>query len=63
MASIGARGSRQPGGGYHPGSAGRGLDEFTAMQVLRHRYPPSTDIPRIRVNLSHDRVMERIEQR
>jgi hypothetical protein len=44
----GAGGSRQPGGGDHPGSGGRGLDEFAAMQMLRHRYPPSTDIPRIR---------------
>jgi hypothetical protein len=45
--SGGAGGPRQPGGGDHPGSGGRGLDEFAAVQVLRHWYPPSTDIPRI----------------
>jgi hypothetical protein len=40
----GAGGSRQPGGGDQPSSGGdRGLDEFAAMQVLWHRYPPSIE--------------------
>jgi hypothetical protein len=39
----GAGGSRQPGGGDNPGSGDRGLDEFAAMHVLRHRYPPSIE--------------------